>query len=85
MKRLVAITLVSMLATPALAAEECTEEMSEKLSQELFTFLEENPDAGKNMDQHIETVEKEYGGEPSEAETCDALKKLRALIEADAS
>lgn len=83
MKRVALIAMFSLFAVPAMAAEDCTAEKSDKLSEELFAYLEEHPEKAQNMEAHIATVEKEYGGEPSEAETCDALMKLRALVEAD--
>lgn len=82
MKRLAAIVLLSALAQPALAAEECTDEQTQALSEELFKIIEADPSKEENLEKHVATVEADYGGEPSPAQTCEALKKLIALVKA---
>ena len=69
------------LSAPALA-QECTEELAQQKSEALFAYMEANPDKAENVERYVKEVEEEYGGEPSEAQTCDALDKLLAKIEA---
>ncbi|MEM7746122.1 MAG: hypothetical protein AAF409_20700 [Pseudomonadota bacterium] len=83
MKRLfIAAAAALLLAGPALA-QECTEEIANAKSEELFKLLDADPSKGENMDRWVEEVEAEYGGrEPTPAETCEALEKLIAKVEA---
>lgn len=83
MVRLTAIALAAAVAWPALAAEECTDDKAEALSNELFKMIEDRPGLAEKMERHVVEIEKEYGGEPSEAETCEALRKLIARMKAD--
>lgn len=83
MRRLAAVALIAAFTVPALAAEECTEEKAEALSNELFKTIEDNPGLAEKLEHHIAEVEKEYGGEPSEEQTCEALRKLMARMKTD--
>jgi len=79
MKRIALAALVAAFALPALpvlADDACTEEKAEALSQELFAMLDADPDKAPAVQNAIEEVEAEYGGEPNEAQVCDALQKV---------
>lgn len=84
MKRLIiaAAAAAALLAGPALA-EECTEEVAAQKSEQLFQLLDADPAKGENLERWVEEVEAEYGGrEPTPEETCDALDKLIAKVQA---
>ena len=71
-----AAALTALLAAPALAEEECTQELSDKRTEALFDLLAKNPDKAPFFDQYVEEVEAEYGGKPTEEQSCEALLKL---------
>ncbi len=76
MKRIAAALILTVFAFPAYAANECTEADAEKLSQKVIAFIEENPGSAQKIEGIMSEIEKEYGGEPSEEQVCDALGKL---------
>lgn len=83
MKRLAVFALAAALAFPVLADETCTKDKAEALSNELLKMIEDNPSLAVEMERHITEIEKEYGGEPTEAQTCEALGKLMTRMKSD--
>ena len=76
MKRIAAALILTAFALPAHAAEECTEADAEKLSEEVIAFIQKNPDSAQKIEGIMAEIEKEYGGEPSQEQVCEALDKL---------
>ncbi len=77
---IVGATLVAM-TLPALA-EDCTEDLANTKAEELSNIIQADPSKGEKMDVYIAEVEAEYGGEPSAAQTCEAIDKLIAKLQA---
>ncbi len=76
-----AVAVLAALAFgSAASAQECTEAEAERLSGELFAMIEADPSLAERMETAIAEVEAEYGGEPSEAETCEAIEKLMTKL-----
>lgn len=67
-------------AVPALA-EECTPAMIEAKQTELMALIEADPAKAEKLEQYVAEVEAEYGGEPTEAQSCEALDKLIDKVE----
>ncbi len=82
MKKLILVACVAAFSVPALAADECTEERAKALSDQIFGMIDKDPSLGEKLDGYVAEVEKDYGGEPSEAQICEALEKLVKLVEA---
>jgi hypothetical protein len=63
-------------AAPASAAQDCTPDRIDTLTQELMDMLTDNPSAGDHLDAELARVEQEYGGEPSDEQACEAFEKV---------
>ena len=83
MKKILFAAVVAAFAMPAMAAEECTEAKAEELSQKLFAMIDADESKASSVERHMDEIEKEYGGEPSEAQVCEALQKLIDRVKAD--
>ena len=65
------------------AAEVCTEAVAARISDEIVTFIQQNPSEAQKIEGYMVAIEKDYGGEPSEAQTCEALGKLLAMVKGE--
>lgn len=70
----------AFLAAGSALAQECTEAAAEAKSQELFEMIQADPAKAERLEAAIAEVEAEYGGEPTEAQACDAIDKLMAKL-----
>lgn len=73
--------LASLSLSTAATAEECTEARLEELTGKMLDVMVENPKAGDHLDEETAKIEAEYGGPPSDAETCEAFEKLIKALE----
>jgi hypothetical protein len=73
--------LTGMSLEPAAAAEECTEARLEALTGEMLDVMMEHPKAGDHLEEETAKIEAEYGGPPSDEETCEAFEKLIKSLE----
>jgi hypothetical protein len=69
------------MVQPAAAAEECTEARLEELTGVMFDVMMEHPKSGDHLEEETAKIEAEYGGQPSDAETCEAFEKLIKALE----
>lgn len=60
----------------AVAAQDCTNERLEALTGEMLEVMNEHPNAVDHLEEETARIEQEYGGEPSDAEACEAFEKL---------
>lgn len=81
MKKFVLAAAFTLAAAPALA-QECTQESAEGLSQELATAVESTGASDQQLEQYVSEVEAHYGGEPSDAQICEALQMLIDKVQA---
>ena len=70
--------VLAIACAPANAAEDCTEEAAQERQTKLMAFMQENPDKQDQVMAVIAEVEKKYGGEPNEAQTCNAMDDVLA-------
>ena len=82
MKRLAIAAAMVTFAFPVLA-DTCNDEKAEALSQEVFVLIDKDASKADQIEGYMDEIEKEYGGEPSEAQVCEALQKLIDRIKAD--
>ncbi len=80
MKKLIIAAAFTLAATPALA-QECNQATAEGLSQELATAVESKGATDEQLEQYVTEVEAHYGGEPSDAQICEALQMLIDKVE----
>ncbi len=82
MKKFLIAAVIAAFAFPA-AAQECTEAEANALAQELATLIEQKGISDEQIEKHIAEVEAHYGGEPSQAQTCEAISMLADLVASD--
>lgn len=80
MKRFVLAAIASLAITGSALAQECTEELAAEKSEALFALINSDPAKAEKMEESVATVEAHYGGEPNEAQTCEALDMLMGLL-----
>ncbi len=82
MKTILIAAVVACLTFPA-AAQECTEEKVDALAQELGTLMAEKGTTDEQLADYAAEVEAHYGGEPTDAQTCEAIGMLIERVAKD--
>lgn len=71
------------LSAATAAAQDCTADLEEAKTKELAEIVNSDPAKEAKFPELLEKVEAEYGGQPSDAQACEALDKLIAALKAD--
>ena len=69
------------MAQPAMADQDCTPERMEALSGEMLDVMNKHPGSADHLDEETAKIEAEYGGPPTDAQTCEAFEKLIKALE----
>ena len=82
MRTLMIAAAALALSTATASAEECTADLEEAKTAELAELVNADPAKEAKFHEILETVQAEYGGEPSDAQACEALDKMIAKLKA---
>lgn len=82
MRKLILAAAFAAMAAPA-AAQACTEDEVNALTDEFYATLDENGTTEAQLEQYFIEIENHYGGEPSDEQTCEAIQMMIDMAEAD--
>ena len=77
-RKLAAMAILATLGAGAANADECSDTDVAERREVVIGFLDENPEKEPAFTALVESIEAEYGGEPSRGQLCEAMDKIIA-------